>query len=376
VEKVVSVYQRRLKERKGSSLFRVRKVRSSDAQWKLNFSTNDYLGLSLHRNIRQAFKQAVDIWGVGSTGSPLLSGYSSAHQELEELLADWLGKPRALLFNSGFAANHGVLTTLVDKQQKVFADKLVHASIIDGMQHSEAQFKRYPHNQPLPVVDKANTGDWLVTEGVFSMDGDACDLKLMASLKQQFDIKVMLDDAHGLGAYGSEGKGSTSLGSDAVDVLTGTFGKALGVGGAFVCAKDDEIESLIQFCRDYIYSTAMPPAQAATIKSSIEIVRSAEGGERREQLAHRIQYFREQMKQRNLKIIDSNTAIQTWLFDSDTEALAMSKQLQANGYLCSVIRPPTVPVGTSRIRFSLTSNMPQVALETFWQVVDRIRDNL
>ncbi|HAS16108.1 MAG TPA: 8-amino-7-oxononanoate synthase, partial [Idiomarina abyssalis] len=146
--------------------------------------------------------------------------------------------------------------------------------------------------------------------------------------------------------------------------------------GAFVCAKDDEIESLIQFCRDYIYSTAMPPAQAAAIKSSIEIVRSAEGDERREQLAHRIQYFREQMKQRNLKIIDSNTAIQTWLFDSDTEALAMSKQLQTNGYLCSVIRPPTVPVGTSRIRFSLTSNMPQVALETFWQVVDRIRDNL
>ncbi len=281
-----------------------------------------------------------------------------------------------MLFNSGFAANHGVLTTLVDKQQKVFADKLVHASIIDGMQHSEAQFKRYPHNQPLPVVDKANAGDWLVTEGVFSMDGDACDLKLLASLKQQFDIKVMLDDAHGLGAYGSEGRGSTSSGSDTVDVLTGTFGKALGVGGAFVCAKDDEIESLIQFCRDYIYSTAMPPAQAAAIKSSIKIVHSAEGDERREQLAHRIQYFREQMKQRNLKIIDSNTAIQTWLFDSDTEALAMSKQLQANGYLCSVIRPPTVPVGTSRIRFSLTSNMPQVALETFWQIVDRIRDNL
>lgn len=376
MEKTVSGYQHRLEERKNSSLFRVRKVRSSDAQWKLNFSTNDYLGLSQHRNIRQAFKQAVDIWGAGSTGSPLLSGYSSVHKELEELLADWLGKPRALLFNSGFSANHGVLTTLIDKQQKLFADKLVHASIIDGMKHSEGQFKRYPHNQPLPMIRRADAGDWLVTEGVFSMDGDTCDLKELASLKQQYGINIMLDDAHGLGAYGSEGKGSTITGSDAVDVITGTFGKALGVGGAFVCGGDDEIESLIQFCRDYIYSTAMPPAQASAIKASVEIVRSAEGDERRDRLHARVQYFRDQMKQRGLKTIDSNTAIQTWLFDSDDEAMAMAEQLQAKGYLCSVIRPPTVPVGSSRIRFSLTSEMSQAALEKFWQVVDRVRTNL
>ena len=243
----MSVYQRRLKERKGSLLFRVRKVRSSDAQWKLNFSTNDYLGLSQHRNIRQAFKQAVDIWGVGSTGSPLLSGYSSAHQELEELLADWLGKPRALLFNSGFAANHGVLTTLVDKQQKVFADKLVHASIIDGMQHGEGRFKRFPHNQPEPLIGKASPGDWLVTEGVFSMDGDVCDLNHLAYLKQRYGLKIMLDDAHGIAAYGAEGKGSLVADSAVADVITGTFGKALGVGGAFVCADDDEIESKFGF---------------------------------------------------------------------------------------------------------------------------------
>ncbi|WP_417437980.1 aminotransferase class I/II-fold pyridoxal phosphate-dependent enzyme [Idiomarina sp.] len=369
-------YQQRLNERKNSSLFRSRKVRSSNAHWQLDFSTNDYLGLSQHPAIKRAFKQAIDTWGVGSTGSPLLSGYSAVHQELEELLAQWLGKSRALLFNSGFAANHGVLTTLVDKQQKLFADKLVHASIIDGMQHGEGRFKRYPHNQPEPLVAKASPGDWLVTEGVFSMDGDACNLNLLASLKRKYGLKIMLDDAHGIGAYGVEGKGSLSADSAVADVVTGTFGKALGAGGAFVCANEDEIESLIQFCRDYIYSTAMPPAQAAAIKASVEIVRSAEGDDRRGRLAERIQYFREQLKQRGLKTIESDSAIQTWLFNSDENALHMATELQAQGYLCSVIRPPTVPAGSSRIRFSLTSEMSTTELAQFWSRVDEVLNQL
>ncbi|WP_227016293.1 8-amino-7-oxononanoate synthase [Idiomarina sp. 017G] len=376
MEKIVLGYEQRLNERKDSSLFRSRKVRSSDAHWQLDFSTNDYLGLSQHPDIKRAFKQAIDIWGVGSTGSPLLSGYSKVHQELEELLAEWMNKTRALLFNSGFAANHGVLTTLVDKQQKLFADKLVHASIIDGMQHGEGRFKRFPHNQPEPVVSKANPCDWLVTEGVFSMDGDACDLNLLAYLKRKYGLKIILDDAHGVGAYGVQGKGSLYADSAVADVITGTFGKALGVGGAFVCADDDEIESLIQFCRDYIYSTAMPPAQAAAIKASVEIVRSAEGDDRRGRLAERIQYFREQLKQRGLKTIESNSAIQTWLFNSDDDALNMATELQAQGYLCSVIRPPTVPAGSSRIRFSLTSEMSTPELAQFWCRVDRILSQL
>jgi 8-amino-7-oxononanoate synthase len=376
VEKIVLGYEQRLNERKDSSLFRSRKVRSSDAHWQLDFSTNDYLGLSQHPDIKRAFKQAIDTWGVGSTGSPLLSGYSKVHQELEELLAEWMNKPRALLFNSGFAANHGVLTTLVDKQQKLFADKLVHASIIDGMQHGEGRFKRFPHNQPEPLIGKASPGDWLVTEGVFSMDGDVCDLNHLAYLKQRYGLKIMLDDAHGIAAYGAEGKGSLVADSAVADVITGTFGKALGVGGAFVCADDDEIESLIQFCRDYIYSTAMPPAQAAAIKASVEIVRSAEGDDRRGRLAERIQYFREQLKQRGLKTIESNSAIQTWLFNSDDDALNMATELQAQGYLCSVIRPPTVPAGSSRIRFSLTSEMSTPELAQFWSRVDRILSQL
>ncbi|MGO1328084.1 MAG: aminotransferase class I/II-fold pyridoxal phosphate-dependent enzyme [Idiomarina loihiensis] len=376
MEKIVLGYQQRLNERKDSSLFRSRKVRSSDAHWQLDFSTNDYLGLSQHPDIKRAFKQTIDIWGVGSTGSPLLSGYSKVHQELEELLAEWMNKPRALLFNSGFAANHGVLTTLVDKQQKLFADKLVHASIIDGMQHGEGRFKRFPHNQPEPLIGKASPGDWLVTEGVFSMDGDVCDLNHLAYLKQRYGLKIMLDDAHGIAAYGAEGKGSLVADSAVADVITGTFGKALGVGGAFVCADDDEIESLIQFCRDYIYSTAMPPAQAAAIKASVEIVRSAEGDDRRGRLAERIQYFRQQLKQRGLKTIESNSAIQTWLFNSDDDALNMATELQAQGYLCSVIRPPTVPAGSSRIRFSLTSKMSTPELAQFWSRVDRILSQL
>lgn len=372
----MSGYQQRLNERKGSSFFRKRKVRSSDAHWQLDFSTNDYLGLSQHPEIKRAFKQAIDSWGVGSTGSPLLSGYSAVHHELEELLAEWLGKPRALLFNSGFAANHGVLTTLINKQQKLFADKLVHASIIDGMQHGEGRFKRYPHNQPEALVSKAAPGDWLVTEGVFSMDGDACDLSQLATLKHKYGLKIMLDDAHGIAAYGAEGRGSLSEDSAVADVITGTFGKALGVGGAFVCAGNDEIESLIQFCRDYIYSTAMPPAQAAAIKTSVEIVRGAEGDERRARLGKRIQYFRNQLNQRGLKTIDSDSAIQTWLFNSDEDALRMATELQAHGYLCSVIRPPTVPAGSSRIRFSLTSEMTASELTQFWGRLDKVLNEL
>lgn len=368
--------QQRLNERKSSSLFRSRKIRSSEAHWQLDFSSNDYLGLSQHPGIKRAFKQAIDAWGAGSTGSPLLSGYSAVHQELEELLAEWQGKPRALLFNSGFAANHGVLTTLVDKQRQLFADKLVHASIIDGMQHGEGRFRRYPHNQPEPLVSKAVPGDWLVTEGVFSMDGDACDLIHLTSLKHKYGLKIMLDDAHGIGAYGAKGKGSLGEDSAVADVITGTFGKALGVGGAFVCAEEDDIESLIQFCRDYIYSTAMPPAQAAAIKASVEIVRSAEGDDRRGRLAECIQYFQEQLKRRGFRTINSDSAIQTWLFSSDEDALHMATELQAQGYLCSVIRPPTVPAGSSRIRFSLTSEMSTPELVQFWDRVDKIFSQL
>lgn len=370
---MASDLQKKLADRQQSALYRTRHVAQQTPTWRLNFSTNDYLGLSQHPAVKRAFTQAIETWGVGSTGSPLLSGYSSCHQQLEQALCDWLGYPRAVLFNSGFAANHGVLTTVPDPQARIFADRLVHASIIDGLQHNKNRFTRYPHNDWVQVFDKAQPGDWLVSEGVFSMDGDGCDMAQLSELKQSTGLRIMLDDAHGIGAYGQQGRGVSSETNGTVDLLTGTFGKTLGMSGAFVCADETVIESLIQFCREYIYSTAMPPAQAAALIKAIEIVRSTEGDERRARLQERIAYFQRQLQRREIKSIPSQTAIQTWFLASDNDALTLSQQLQANGYLCSAIRPPTVPSGTSRIRFSLTSEMPYDELQRFWQLVDEVR---
>lgn len=363
----------KLADRRQSSLYRTRHVAQKPAAWRLNFSTNDYLELSQHPLVKRAFTQAIEVWGVGSTGSPLLSGYSACHQQLEEAVCDWLGFPRAVLFNSGFSANHGVLTTLPDPQTRIFADKLVHASIIDGLQHNTNRFTRYPHNDWESVPLKAQPGDWLVSEGVFSMDGDGCDMTQLKRLKQSTGLRIMLDDAHGIGAYGKQGRGTTAEADETVDVLTGTFGKALGMGGAFVCADETFIESVIQFCREYIYSTAMSPAQAAALIKAIAIVRSTEGDERRARLQERITYFQGQLQKRGIRNIPSDTAIQSWLLASDDEAVMLSQQLQKKGYLCSAIRPPTVPSGTSRIRFSLTSEMPYDELDRFWQAVDEVR---
>ncbi|NQZ16012.1 MAG: 8-amino-7-oxononanoate synthase [Idiomarina sp.] len=344
----------------------------------LDFSKNDYLGLSQHPQVKKQFVDAANEWGVGSTGSPLLSGYSLAHQRLEAELSEWLEKPAGLLFSSGFAANVGVLNTLVGDTSKIYADKLVHASLIDGIKQTSQRFKRYAHSQPLTIAEALKPGDWLVTEGVFSMDGDDAGITQLIELKKRKpSTTVMVDDAHGIGVLGDSGKGALSNDLGVADIMTGTFGKAFGVGGAFVCADQDTIEALIQFCREYIYSTAMPPAQAAAASAALMVIKDQEGREKREHLAQLAQQFQLEMSRRGLVYIESSTPIQSWLFESEESAKRMAGELSSLGYLCHAIVHPTVPKHSPRIRFSLNSNMQPAHISQFWHVVDGLleRDN-
>jgi 8-amino-7-oxononanoate synthase len=367
----------KLKQRMASTQMRRRRCRASkEASVVVDFSKNDYLGLSQHEEVIKRFIDAANQWGVGSTGSPLLSGYCREHQRLESELCEWLEKPAALLFSSGFAANTGVLNTLTGESGKIYADKLVHASLIDGIKQSRQRFKRYDHSQPLTIAGMLQPGDWLVTEGVFSMDGDDGGIAQLADLKnQQPDATFMVDDAHGIGVLGQEGKGALADNLNVIDIMTGTFGKAFGVGGAFVCADNDTIEALIQFCREYIYSTAMPPAQAAAASAALTVIRSNEGREKRDHLAQLAQQFQLEMSRRGLAYIESSTPIQTWLFESEETARRIAGELTSLGYLCRSIVYPTVPKHLPRIRFSLNSNMQSAHISQFWHVVDELLES-
>lgn len=366
-----------LTQRLSSPQRRRRRCRAErEAEVILDFSKNDYLGLSQHSEVIKQFVNAANKWGVGSTGSPLLSGYSLLHRQLEAELSDWLEKPGALLFSSGFAANVGVIHTLVGNTPKIYADRLVHASLIDGIQQSGQRFKRYTHSQPMVLADALQPEDWLVTEGVFSMDGDDAGISDLIELKErQPRATFMVDDAHGIGVLGTEGKGALANNLNVADIMTGTFGKALGGGGAFVCAEQDSIDALIQFCREYLYSTSMPPAQAAAASAAIKIIRSHEGHEKRVHLEQLAQQFQLEMSRRGLAYIESSTPIQSWLFDSDESAKRVANALTRLGYLCRAIVYPTVPKNAARIRFSLNSTMDPAHISQFWYVVDGVLEH-
>jgi len=362
----------RLNQRRQSSLFRRRLPRQSTTVNGM-FAGNDYLSLSQHPEVIAAAQQALNDWGAGSSGSPLLSGYCLQHQALEQELAEWLGVQRTLLFNSGFAANHGVLTTLPESGTIHF-DRLSHASLIDGIRHSKKRFKRFHHNALHEL--NANPGDWLVTEGTFSMDGDRAPAAALATTVAEQKLNLILDDAHGLGVWNSAGLGSFASLNKQTRLLTGTFGKAFGVAGAFVAGNDDDIETLVQFCREYIYSTAFPPSQAAAIRASLAIIRSDEGERRRQQLAQHIDRFKSYMRQAGLATIDSDSPIQTWVIGDDEAVMTAAQLLREQGIWVSAVRPPTVPAGTSRIRISLQSGHTQQHLKALTQALDKVAQQL
>ena len=325
----------------------------------LNFCSNDYLGLAAHPRLVESFQRAAGQYGVGSGASHLVCGHSRPHHELEEALAEMTGRPRALLFSSGYAANTGTLTSLLQPGDNVFQDRLNHASLLDGGLHSGARFRRFAHNDVADLDAKlaAVEGSGLVVvDGVFSMDGDSAPLGELAALCRRQDAWLMVDDAHGFGVMGESGAGSVQaagMGIKEVPVLIATLGKALGTGGAFVAGDDYLIEGLIQQARNYIYTTALAPALAAATLTSLAILR--EEAWRRNHLVTLIQRFRDGANQLGLPLMASNSAIQPLKVGDATQATAMSQTLRERGLLIGAIRPPTVPSGTSRLRITLSA---------------------
>lgn len=337
----------------------------------LNFSANNYLGLADHPAIKAAFKAGIERYGTGSGASPLVTGYSCAHQQLEESLAEWLGVEAVLLFNCGFSANQAVLKALLGKEHLLWQDKLNHASLQEMGSQLTCKMKRFAHNDMAALARQLEPNRGLiVSEGVFSMDGDQGPWAELAALAAQSGNWLMIDDAHGLGVLGPEGCGTLAaqgVPPASVHIQMGTFGKALGVAGAFVGGSRELVDYLVNFARHYVYSTHMPAAQACAVSKSIELVRAAD--ESRAHLGQLIARFRQGAKAQGWQLGASNTPIQPLLVGESSAALQLAERLRECGVWVSAIRPPTVPVGTARLRITLSAAHRE-------QDVDRLLDAL
>jgi 8-amino-7-oxononanoate synthase len=329
-----------------------------DGKHYLNFCSNDYLGLANDPRVREAMLRGVQTYGVGSGASHLINGHSRAHHALEEELAAFVQRPRALLFSTGYMANLGVISALLTRGDQVFEDRLNHASLLDGGLLSQARLQRYAHADVTALRDKLINSkaatSLVASDGVFSMDGDLAPVPALAELCRAQQTWLLIDDAHGLGVLGDNGRGILEVNAmdhHAVPILVGTLGKAFGTFGAFVAGDNDLIETLIQRARSYIYTTALPPAVAEATRTSVQLVQQE--GWRREQLQTNIALFRRLAAQINLPLMPSTTAIQPLLLGDVKNTVAASARLKQHGILVSAIRPPTVPEGTARLRVTL-----------------------
>ena len=326
----------------------------------LSFCGNDYLGLANHPEVVRRLQTVATEMGVGSGASHLVSGHNYYHHQLEEALAEFTGRQRALLFSTGYMANLGVIAALMNRGDSLFQDRLNHASLIDAGILSRAQCKRFRHNdtqQLSQYLTQASGRKLVVVDGVFSMDGDLAPLPTLATLCQQHRGHLMIDDAHGFGVLGQQGGGCAEhfqLSPIELPIVIGTFGKAFGTFGAFVAGSEALIETLIQLARPYIYTTALPPAVAAATLASLRLVQ--QGHQRREQLQQRIYQFRRGAQQLGLPLLDSITPIQPIVLEEDKRVLTVAEKLKEEGILVGAIRPPTVPTGTARLRITLSSN--------------------
>ncbi|WP_369922583.1 8-amino-7-oxononanoate synthase [Marinomonas polaris] len=325
------------------------------------FCSNDYLGLANHPKLIKAMNNTAEAYGVGGGSSHLVCGHLAPHQALEEALADWLGYERVMLFSTGYMANLGVISALADKNRPVVQDKLNHASLIDGALLAQAPLRRYLHGDvesAQKLIARSAPGGLLITDGVFSMDGDIAPLSELSQLANQHDWMFVVDDAHGLGCLGENGRGCLALeGLDATSlpILVGTLGKAFGTAGAFVATSNDYADYLTQFARPYVYTTAMSPAIAGATLASLQLIQSAEGQDRRDRLARHIMYFRQRVQSLPVELMPSNTAIQPIVIGDSKAAIQISEQLKTLGIWCTAIRPPTVPIGSARLRITLSA---------------------
>jgi 8-amino-7-oxononanoate synthase len=365
----------RLAERHAANLYRQRPLLESpqgplvqvDGRELLAFCSNDYLGLANHPQVIEAWRAGAKKWGVGGGASHLVIGHSTPHHELEEALAAFTGRPRALLFSTGYMANLGAVTALLGQGDTVLEDRLNHASLLDAGLLSGARFSRYLHNDAASLANrlaKASGNTLVVTDGVFSMDGDLADLPALCAEARKAGAWVMVDDAHGFGPLGATGGGIVEhfgQGVDDVQVLVGTLGKAFGTAGAFVAGSEELIETLVQFARPYIYTTSQPPALACATLKSLELLRSEHW--RREHLNALIKRFRDGAQANGLQLMDSATPIQPILIGDSARALQLSQLLRERGLLVTAIRPPTVPAGSARLRVTFSAAHSQAQLE-------------
>jgi len=375
-----------LAERKTLGRYRQQRIRLGeqgvnvviDGQKLLSFCSNDYLGLASHPALKKAFIETVEQEGVGAGAAHLLTGHCHYHQQLEDALADFTGQQRTLLFSSGYQANMGIIDGLMTRGDVVIQDKLNHASLLDGSRLSGADLLRYPHANISSLKKRlqntpVNQHKLIVSDGVFSMDGDVAPLPEIMAQAKQHNAAVLIDDAHGIGVLGEQGRGSVehwNLDRDELPIVMGTFGKALGTSGAFIAADEEVIETLIQQARSYVYTTAQPAAIAAATLASLKLVEKEHW--RREKLQSLISQFRAGANELGLNIIDSLTPIQPVLIGDDQKAIKIGKALEEKGILVGVIRPPTVPEGSARLRITFSANHNEQDVQTLLEALEVI----
>jgi 8-amino-7-oxononanoate synthase len=342
----------------------------------LAFCSNDYLGLASHPQLISALQQGAQQWGVGAGAAHLVSGHFAPHQRLEQQLADVVGKPAALFFSTGYMANIGVVQALVSKADTVFADKLNHASLNDAMLLSRAQVKRYHHcdmEQLAEMLVQTTRGRKLIiTDAVFSMDGDIALLPELLSLCEQHDAWLLVDDAHGFGVLGEQGSGSLShfgIASQRI-IYMATLGKTAGVSGAFVAAEQVVIDTLINHARSYVYTTATPPALSVVLSESLRLI--AQGDEKRAHLQKLISQLCNGLSGLPWQLMPSHTAIQPLLIGDNQQTLQLSERLRERGIWVAAIRPPTVPQGTARLRITLSAAHSAVDVEKLIKVLHEL----
>lgn len=375
-----------LEQRRRDGLYRRRRVSYSqqgpemeiDDHAVLAFCSNDYLGLANHPAINEAYRKGIERWGTGSGAAHLINGHSAAHHALEEELADFTGRERALLFSTGYMANLGVAGALLGRRDAIFEDRLNHASLLDAGLLCGARFHRYRHADPGDLAARLDAPDvqgekLVTTDGVFSMDGDLAPLSELAGVCHQNNAWLMVDDAHGLGVIGEQGRGSVAvhgLTTKQVPVLMGTLGKAFGTFGAFVAGDEALIETLIQQARTYIYTTAAPPALAEATRASLQLVQREQW--RRDHLQQLVRQFKTFASQLGLPLMESNTPIQPLLVGDSEKALALSESLLQRGILVSAIRPPTVPPNGARLRITFSAAHSEKHLDRLMHALDEI----
>ncbi len=352
-----------------------------DGKAYLSFASNDYLGLTQHPQVILAYQTAVNRYGAGSVSSPLLCGYTKAHQDLEEALADFSGFPKTLLFSSGYMANLAAITSFIRKEDIVFSDRHNHASILDAIQLSSATLCRYPHLDLVGLQKKleknslqSTANNWIIAEGIYSVDGDINPLPALIEQAKSHNSRLILDEAHAFGILGPQGRGTIAhygLRAEDVYLVTGSFSKAFGCFGGFIAAAEDIIEALVQFARPYMYSTALPAAVVESLRVSLKLMTQEDW--RRERLAARIMQFRKAALQLGINIMPSKTPMQIILIGDSTRTLHIHHFLKSKGIWVGALRPPTVAFGQDRLRITFSALHTESQVEHLLQVLDEAK---